>query len=178
MTQMNRPRSSGASCNLVVMRRRENIISAWQKGVEHESSVAEEEDEADFSIEEKKPIFHVEQQKKHLQQNSILTRCRMKFRHMLSSHSGPEVVMMSDSNLVVLMSTKVNPKTSFYRTQSLCRRLQNSLGHSEPMITIVFRVYHHLQASKSRTVRDFLEWKQGRRGRVPGEGPDASPLHS
>lgn len=97
---------------------------------------------------------------------------------MLSSHSGPEVVMMSDSNLVVLMSTKVNPKTSFYRTQSLCRRLQNSLGHSEPMITIVFRVYHHLQASKSRTVQDFLEWKQGRRGRVPGEGPDASPLHS
>lgn len=107
-------------------------------------------------------------------QNSILTRRRMIFRHMLPSHSGPEVVM-SDSNLVVLMRTKVNPQTSFLRTQSLCRRLQNSLGHSEPMITIVLRLYHHLQASKSRTVQDFLEWKQGR-SLMGGEGCQAKGL--
>lgn len=100
---------------------------------------------------------------------------------MLPSHSGPEVVM-SDSNLVVLMSTKVNPQTSFFRTQSLCRRLQNSLGHSE---TIIHHSFKALSPSTSFEIADSprLSGMQARsepdgRGRVPGEGPDASPLHS
>lgn len=84
----------------------------------------------------------------------ILAHRRMIFRHILPSHSGPEVVM-SATNLVGKPSNFVSSEHKVSADD--CK---THLDIPKRWFTIVLRFYHHLQAPKSRTVQDFLECKQ------------------